>query len=1168
MVLFCAAPSLLSAQDRFTQAGIDSAAIQTKVNKLLSQRDSMLAANAARKKQDSINRVNLKIRQQFVRDSIIQARNAKRIADSIARVEAKNKLIREQQIRDSIAAANKKRINDSLAYVKFKSDSLQQRQRAISDSIIARRKFVTDSTKIARDSIKKIREALTKYRNSKQYKDSVELVKAAKKDSIKEDRITKLNALRERQKQIADSTRASIKHYSDSVASDTKRIRDSLNAIAKANNDKLIETRKKYNDSVSVVRQKRLDSLKIKREEREKKLAGKSKENTKEKKDLKLAIALHEKKTEEWTNDKLLKRKWIITRRIYQNTVTRYNSYYHAKKRYDESVQKIVKENKDDFTKPINLYPYDNDKAGNAVSGNMDSVIKKASYSTQIHDPRSKWFDNLYLLMAKAYFLKGDYDGAITTCTFIINEYKETPKKSKRSIDTSASIATKEKGKKLITFFKHKPIRNEAILLLINGYIQTEQYGEALTMITLLEKDKVLPKKYLPDLMLSKAYLSLKQNNRDEAIKALEIALKSKVPSKQKSRAQFLLAQLYALNGNYDKSTAAYKKSFYKKNSPEMDFYTRLHIAENAAKGGGDLGYAVSLLNKIIKDPKYVKFKAQALVTLALIQKNDNVDKAIATLLKSIADPENKNASSRAVAFSELGSIYFEQKKYVQAKNCYDTAINLGTDPPIDHLEEISYKRNVLIDIVLYVSTIHEQDSLLALSNLTEKEKRAIVKKEIDRLNKERENEAMLKVETMKPIGKNNTGTSNTSNTSTWYFTKPELVEQGLKDFKQKWGTRKLQDNWRRVGANDLLANSGDEDSSENGENKAASFDLWSKIPSSQAQKDSCHLKIMNAFYGLGLAYYSQLSDYPNSNATFDTLLQRYPKTKYKPEVYYAEYLNYGLLKNEEKSTYYKNLLLKEFPSSELAKLTSNSNFKADQNRAMQSDYENTYTLYKEDKFEEALSEISKVEKNNPLMAKYKLMEALCHAGLKKLTQCKSGLMAVISEYPESSEQRKAQEVLAYISKYESEMNNDSSSKKISDSLDKNMNLKSSEAFGQYIPDPTGMQLVMIYLKNADNKTTAFKAGISDYNLLRYNVEEYATGLNYISTNEALVTVKTFPTVQAAKKYLNDLKKEKSVFSQLKSSDFELSIITQQNFIELLKTKDINGYQDFYKKNY
>lgn len=68
----------------------------------------------------------------------------------------------------------------------------------------------------------------------------------------------------------------------------------------------------------------------------------------------------------------------------------------------------------------------------------MDSVIKKSSFSTQIHDPRSKWFDNLYFLMGKASFVKNDFEGAISTFQFIANEYKDQGKKSdKKKVKTN-----------------------------------------------------------------------------------------------------------------------------------------------------------------------------------------------------------------------------------------------------------------------------------------------------------------------------------------------------------------------------------------------------------------------------------------------------------------------------------------------------------------------------------------------------------------------------------------------------------------------------------------------------------------------------------------------------------------------------------------------------------
>lgn len=1145
------------AQTAYQKAGIDSAAIQKNVNKEFQRQDSIKNALAAQRTKDSTNRALEKIRLQLYKDSVTQARIAQRIKDSIDREKLKQKIIQERITRDSLAAVQKKRTEDSLTLVRQRNDSIR-----------VRNKFILDSTRTARAAAKLKREALAKYKKSRRYTDSVATARAERLDSIKQSRIAANTAVRNEQNRIRDSIRTRQKESMDSATASVKRTRDSTLKKQKEIADKVKESRQKFKDSLLASRQKIKDSIQAIRDAKEKKLAGKTKDgkDSKDKKDLKLSIALHEKKTEEWTNEKLLKRKWSLQRRIYQNTVTRYNAYYHAKRKYDESIQSLKKNHKDDYTKPISLYPYDAEKAGGSVSGNMDSVIKKASYSTQIHDPRSKWFDNLYMLMAKAYFLKNDYDNAIMTCQFIISEYKETSKsKSKRSIDTSSSIATKEKTKKLIAFLKHKPIRNEAILLLVNSYVMTEQYGEAQTMIALLEKDKVLPKKYLPELMMTKANLALRQKNRTDAIAALDDGLKYPMSGMQKSRLRFLLAQLYAEDKQFDKSTAQYKKSFYKKNLPETDFYTKLHIAENAAQSGQDADYAVTQLQKIIKDPKYSKFKSQALLTLAQIQAKENIDKAVATLIRSIEDKENKDGKVKASAYAQLGNIYYDAGRYIEAKQSYDSCILYSSSNPIESLEDLMYRRNVLVDVVIHVNTIRDQDSLLALAAMSDKDRKAIVKKQIDKIISEKKKAQQSKVETLKPINKNDPNAA-----VNWYFANPDMVEQGSKDFITKWGNRKLQDNWRRASANALSTDGlATEEEEEEGLDAASSGDLWSKIPMTPAQKDSCHFRIQQAYYALGLAYYSQLENYPRSTEAFDTLLTRYKNTALKPETYYGQYLNYTKLKNEPKAAYYSNLLQQEFPNSSYTLLTSNADVLRNQYLATQAAYEKTYGKYKDNQFEDALADIQKIGKENTLLAKYKLMEALCYAGLKDLGKCKSGLTAVISSFPETSEQKKAQEYLSFFSSLEN-ANAPKDSNAVSKTVDSTQQdvVMNAEGKGNYIYNPEEEHLTVIYLKNADNKTIAFKSGVSDYNLLKYDIENYSTGLNFLSTSQALVTIKLFPTVQSAKKYMNDMRKEKNLFSQLKPSDYELMIISKSNFTEMLKTRDVNGYMTFFSKNY
>jgi hypothetical protein len=43
---------------------------------------------------------------------------------------------------------------------------------------------------------------------------------------------------------------------------------------------------------------------------------------------------------------------------------------------------------------------------------------------------------------------------------------------------------------------------------------------------------------------------------------------------------------------------------------------------------------------------------------------------------------------------------------------------------------------------------------------------------------------------------------------------------------------------------------------------------------------------------------------------------------------------------------------------------------------------------------------------------------------------------------------------------------------------------------------------------------------------------------------------------------------EKLLFGQFKTNEYTTAVLSQQNFIELLKTRDILGYLKFYKKSY
>src|SRR5699024_10100686 len=110
-------------------------------------------------------------------------------------------------------------------------------------------------------------------------------------------------------------------------------------------------------------------------------------------------------RNEELPSKKLTEKKFSLLRRWYQNTVTRYNFFFNAQTTLNETIAGARKIHQNNYDSILSIYPY-HPEDFTAFYPRLDSVIRTAGIGIQIHDPRSKWVRQLYLLVGKANYYK------------------------------------------------------------------------------------------------------------------------------------------------------------------------------------------------------------------------------------------------------------------------------------------------------------------------------------------------------------------------------------------------------------------------------------------------------------------------------------------------------------------------------------------------------------------------------------------------------------------------------------------------------------------------------------------------------------------------------------------------------------------------------------------
>lgn len=680
----------------------------------------------------------------------------------------------------------------------------------------------------------------------------------------------------------------------------------------------------------------------------------------------------------EKTGDK----KFTLPRRFMQNTTTHYNFYFNANEKIKEVLDRAKSGHKDDFTKLLSFYNYSFDATAQSKV-ELDSVIYKSTAGILLHDLRSNWVDNLYLLIGRAYYLKKDFDSAYLTFQYL--NYAFSPKEkdgydkvigsNSNEGGTAFSIATNEKRNIAKKLLSRPPSRNESLLWQVKTFIANDELPEAAGLIQTLKYDPLFPSRLHADLDEAQAWYFYKQQSWDSAAAYLDKALDNAASRQETARWEYLIAQLNEATGKHDQAKLYYGRVIKHTIDPVMEVYAVLNaIRQGEGTDEKAIQNAIDALVKMGRRDKYVVYRDIIYYTAAQIELDRRQNKAAKNFLEksirySVSNPQQKSRS-----FLALADVDFAEKDYVNAKRFYDSTDQNVVDSA--DLAAFTMRKNALATIAAQQLIIVRQDSLQKVAAMPETERSAYLKKLLRQLRKQQG----LKEEEPN-FGNTTPGFANNNNApavdlfsapaskTDWYFSNTSLRQKGFNDFKAKWGNRPNADNWQRSAAikQQGIGNKGAlNDPNQAGGANAQALEpgkplslesLKDKLPLTPELLKISNDSILHANFEMGRALQDNLEAYPDAIDVYEKLINQFPHSSLEEQTLFNLYYCYKKVGSDQKAAEIKRLMENRFGNSKLNNILKNP-VPADTGRKAEGApvYEEVYTLFIEGKFEEALS--------------------------------------------------------------------------------------------------------------------------------------------------------------------------------------------------------------------
>lgn len=720
--------------------------------------------------------------------------------------------------------------------------------------------------------------------------------------------------------------------------------------------------------------------------------------------------------------------------RSFHQTKVKYNILYNGNTAYEEGLKQIRDAHEDDYSRILYLYPVSNHTAAEAAASQMDKTIEKCRKCIKLHSIKSKpkrdpkrandpqyklWLQSkefnanmsmAWMRLAEAEFHKGDFLGAISTLNYVIRLY-----------ENDADMIARCR------------------LWIARAYAELGWQYEAEDMLNRVQID-ALSKKHARLYAAVKADVLLHGEQYTAAIPFIKIAIPYEKRKIYRPRFAYVLGQLYERNGQRNEAIEAYHDVIRMTPPYEMDFNARIRIAELQGEK------SLRQLQTMVKQSKYKDKLDHIYGTMGNIylQLRDTTT-ALEMYEKAIAE-STQSSYAKADILVRAGDIYYINKDYIHAQPCYRDALTILT-PENEQYTTIQQRSDVLDELSAAYTQACLQDSLQHLSTLPEEQQRAIVEKIIANLIEQEKQDSILQAQQERELAQENGIRSvNTANMlggggaqkGEWYFYNPQLIKQGQQEWRRRWGTRTLEDNWRRQNKQ-VVASFSDYDTDEDDADGLDSIPTTDsttitptyetdthkpeyylqqipRTPEALAMSDSLWRQAMIA---LVYIYRDKVQDEALAMETMHQLEQRNASHPDLLDTYYGYYL-YALRYNQQdQAAQWRQKITTYYPTSTQAQIVAQPDYFDKLKRMAQEQdslYALTYTAYARAQYDIVKTNTQYAEREyplSPLMPRFLFLNAISVARTEGQEAFIASLQHIVANHGSSEMGAMAKDMLA-----------------------------------------------------------------------------------------------------------------------------------------------------------